>query len=106
MERRGYSTASVPERLSNKLYAAHLASKPLGVVLVFATASLCFVLFGIGLILGTYKQWYKDENLTLKRYPFPPYVLYLGEFATVLYGYIYGIICIAFGFALAYGFVI
>jgi hypothetical protein len=93
-------------RLWVKLHAAHFASKSVGVRLVGVSASLSFLLLGIALILGTYKRWYKDRDLTIKRYPVPPYVLYFGETPTVIYGYTYGVACIVFGLALGYSLVL
>ncbi len=87
-------------------YYFHLVPKSGAVRALNLIAVATFLACALGLWLGTYFRWYKDRQLTLRRYMFPPYVLWLPEPLIWIYGYLSGAFFLWFAVIVFYGLVL
>ncbi len=69
----------------------HLHNGTLEVYVVTILTGASFLAGGIILVYGAHKRWYEGRELTWRRWFFPVFLVRLGRWSAMVYGYFFGV---------------
>ncbi len=78
----------------------HLHNGTLQVYVLTISGGVSFLVSGIILIYGAHKRWYEGRELTWRRWLFPAFLVRLGRWSAMVYGYFFGVYFLLFGLSM------